>query len=81
VFVVTESSAGPIKRFREMNVAHVGVHGDLIPTIGGSGHNISGLFGKPGKAFRKARKSTGVPVLLFWYQDFSGATGQIQVFI
>jgi hypothetical protein len=21
------------------------------------------------------------PVLLFWYQDFSGATGQIQVFI
>ena len=27
VFVVTESSTGPIKRFKEMNVAHVGVHG------------------------------------------------------
>ena len=27
VFVVTESSTGPIKRFKEMIVAHVGGHG------------------------------------------------------
>ena len=27
VFVVTESSTGPIKRFKEMTVAHVGDHG------------------------------------------------------
>jgi len=31
VFVVTESSTGPIKRFREMIVAHVGVHGSGFP--------------------------------------------------
>jgi len=27
IFVVTESSTGPIKRFKETNVAHVGGHG------------------------------------------------------
>ena len=27
VFVVTESSTGPIKRFKETIVVHVGVHG------------------------------------------------------
>jgi hypothetical protein len=31
VFVVTESSTGPIKRFKEMTVAHVGVHGSGFP--------------------------------------------------
>ena len=31
MFVVTESSTGPIERFREMNVAHVGVHGSGLP--------------------------------------------------
>ena len=29
--VVTESSTGPRKRFREMTVAHVGVHGWVSP--------------------------------------------------
>jgi len=31
VFVVTESSTGPIKRFKEMTVAHVGVHSSGFP--------------------------------------------------
>jgi hypothetical protein len=31
--VVTESSTGPIKRFKEMNVAHVGVHGWVSPAV------------------------------------------------
>ena len=33
MFVVTESSTGPIKRFnlKEMTVAHVGVHGSSFP--------------------------------------------------
>ena len=31
VFVVTESSTGPIKLFKEMNVAHVGCHCSGVP--------------------------------------------------
>ena len=39
MFVVTESSTGPIKRFKEMIVAHVGVHGSGLP-----GSLLSGLY-------------------------------------
>jgi hypothetical protein len=39
--VVTESSTGPRKRFREMTVAHVGVHGWVSPGSVLSGTRLS----------------------------------------
>jgi hypothetical protein len=41
VSVVTESSTGPRKRFREMIVAHVGVHGWVSPGFLLSGTRLS----------------------------------------
>ena len=41
--VVTESSTGPIKRFKEMIVAHVGVHGWVSP-----GSLLSGTLSSDG---------------------------------
>ena len=47
-FVVTESSTGPRKRFREMIVAHVGVHGWVSPGSLLSGTLVS--YGAPAVA-------------------------------
>jgi hypothetical protein len=52
-FVLTESSTGPGKQFKEMNVAHVGVHdsgfpGSLLSGSGFPGSLLSGTLSSYG---------------------------------
>jgi hypothetical protein len=67
IFVVTESSTGPLKQFKETNVAHVGGHGRCCCTGSGRRGMVArfiGNFGLWSVYFTVTLASTG-PLKLF----------------